>query len=402
MFLFLAGPPVALAGVSVSLGLDRNNAPVDTPIGMVVTVTGTQKAGSEPIIKGLEDFQVTRRGSTSRLWIINGRLTATVEYRYLIQAKKPGTFQIGPARVEVKGKITESNRETLIIQGEPPKSPDKVPLFLSGTPSKARVYVGEQVVYSLKLYRRIKVYDISVELPEIEHIRFRQLGRPIEYQSEQNGLRYKVIEVRYVLIPTKEGNYSIPPFRMDLTVYESRRGFPGGLFEDPFFDPPLFMRGRPVILASRPFELEVTPLPEPERPHDFSGLVGSFKVESSLSRTKIRVGESATLTIRLRGSGNIDRLLPIEGPKIRHIEVHAHEPVLIVDANPKGFAGVQIMKWDLVPEIEGEYKIPPQSISFFEPETHQYRTLRTLEHTLLVLPQKGKMIMVSVDDRSDI
>ncbi|MFH1242823.1 MAG: BatD family protein [Pseudomonadota bacterium] len=397
VFFFLAGPSFAFAGISVTLKLDRDRAAIHDPVRVVVTVLGTQKAGSEPTINGLEDFDVAKGGSASRVEITGGVLKASIEYTYFIQAKKTGTFQIGPAQVEVAGEVLESNKQPLTISEAPPNGPDASVLFLSGTLSKGKAYLGEQIQYSLKLYRRIKVSGISLELPGSENIRLIPLGRPVEYQTEREGREYWLIEFRYAIIPAREGKHLIQPFRMDLIVYEPGRGLPRGFFHDPFFDLPFLARGRPVKVESDPFELEVVPLPESGRPSDFSGLVGSFKIESALSRSRIKVGESAALTINISGTGNIDHFPFVETPKISHVKVYAHEPALIIDPGSTELSGTQVMKWVIVPEMQGEYKIPPQSISFFDPETRQYRIVQSSTHTLLVLPPKGKMIMVKGD-----
>lgn len=394
IFLFILAPSLATAGISVSLKLDRKEALVADSIRMIVTISGTQEAPSEPILSGLEDFVVSKGGSSSRVEIVNGRFNAAVEYTYSIQAKKEGTFQIGPAQIQVEGKILKSNKETLTILKAPPSAADQAPLFLAANLSKAKAYVGEQVLYSLKLYRRIKISDISLELPETEHITLRRLGRPLQYQTQHSGSRYRVVEVRYGLIPTKEGNYGIQPFRMNLTAYEPKGRSPWGFFDDPFFDTPFFARGRPMTLASKPFELEVTPLPEDGRPTDFSGLVGSFKLESALSPPKIRVGESATLTIRLSGSGNITRIPGLKLPDINGAKVYADEPLLTMEPGSEEFRVSKVMRWMIVPESQGDYEIPPVPLSFFDPKTHQYRTIRTSPHSLVVLPRKGKMIIV--------
>lgn len=394
LFLFFVAPSLATASISVTLRLDRKEATIDDSIRVFVTISGAQEALPEPILHGLGDFVVTKGGSTRRVEIIDGRLNAALEYTYFIQPKRTGSFQIGPAEVEVGGKILKSNEETLRIQKAPPARADQGRLFLGGTPSKKKAYVGEQVIYSLKLYRRVKVSDITLEFPETEHITFRQLGRPIEYLSERGGHRYRTIEVRYGLIPAREGNYSIQPFRINLTVYESRRGSPRGFFDDPFFDMPFFARGRPITLATKPFELEVVPLPEKGRPAAFSGLVGSFELESALSASKIRVGESTTLTVRLGGSGNLSLIPDLKLPDIAGAKVYADEPVMRIEPASQGLWGSKTMRWEIVPDRQGDYQIPPLSITFFDPEAQQYRTLKTPPYTLVVLPGKGKMIMV--------
>jgi hypothetical protein len=240
----------------------------------------------------------------------------------------------------------------------------------------------------MKLYRQARVSDISLNLPEVEHLAFSQLGKPLEYQSVYNGQSYQVLEVRYALVASKEGNYTIGPSRMNLTVFQPKRRSPRGLFDDPFFQDPFFSfsTGKPITLASEAMELNVLPLPQEGRPADFSGLVGSFKLESELQPSTVKAGESATFTVLVSGRGNVKRIPDLNMPELEQTKVYADQPVLEVKTDAKGVRGSKTMKWALVPEREGLCQIPPLKISFFDTKSQQYQVIRTTPHSLSVLP----------------
>ncbi|MBW2616917.1 MAG: BatD family protein, partial [Deltaproteobacteria bacterium] len=292
IFLFLISPCPANADISITLRLDRNKATPMDSITMLVKLSGVRKSDSRPVLNGLESFDVTRTGTSSRVEIINGKVNSGIDYTYLLRPKKTGTFKIGPAEVKVKGKTFRSNTETLKIM-EPVRSSgaNRGPLFLRAALSSKRIYVEEEAIYSLKLYCQKRVGDLSLNLPETEHLTFKQLGKPVEYQGVYNGESYKILEVRYSLTASEEGVHAIRPSRMNMTVFESRRRSPRSLFDDPFFS---MSSSRPMTLDSEPLELEVVSLPDKGMPADFSGLVGTFEIESSLEPSRIKAGESAT------------------------------------------------------------------------------------------------------------
>jgi hypothetical protein len=301
-----------------------------------------------------------------------------------------GTFEIGPAKVFVEGKTFRSETATLtIIQRPRSSSVDRGPLFLSAELSSTKAYVEEQVIYTLKLYRLTRVSDISLDIPKAEHLSFKQLGKPLEYESVYLGKSYQVLEVRYALIPSREGSYGIEPAKMSMTVFQPRRRSPRGLFDDPFFS---FSSGRPMTLASESHELNVLPLPSEGRPTDFSGLVGTFEIESKLEPSEIKAGESATLTVFLRGRGNVNRIPDLKAPELEQTKVYADQPVLEVQPNVNGLAGSKTMKWALVPEKEGLYQISPLRVSFFDTENRQYHVIKTRPLSLSVLPGKEEQV----------
>ena len=387
--IYILIPCQARAGVSVALSLDRQEATLSDSIRVAIKVSGTRSCDSSPVIKGLDSFQVSQGGSSSRVEIINSNFSSSVEYTYYIQPSKPGTFQLGPAEVKVNGKVFKSNISTLsVLKAASPGSPAKGPIFLETTLSSKKAYVEEQVLYILKLYLKANVSDISLQLPELDHLVFKQLAKPREYQGVYNGSTYRIIEVPYGLMSLKAGNYGIEPSRMSMTAYDqrkSRRGF----FEDPFF-----RTGRPVTIASQALELKVIPLPDRGKPEGFSGLVGNFQIKATLTPSKIRGGESATLTVSINGKGNVNRIPDLKLPALDRIKVYADEPVFEARPDPKGLSGFKTMKWAIVPEQQGDYEIPPLSLSFFDPDTHKYRIIQTPKQPLIVLPGKEKMIMV--------
>jgi BatD DUF11 like domain len=392
VFLLLISPWQAHADISITLSLDRNEATLMDSVTMLVKLSGVRKSDSRPVLKGLESFDVTRAGTSSRVEIINGKVNAGIDYTYLLRPKKTGTFKIGPAEVKVKGKTYRSNAETLKIM-EPVRSSGahRGPLFLSAALLSKKIYVEEAAIYSLKLYCQKRVGDLSLNLPETEHLTFKQLGKPVEYQGDYNGQSYKILEVRYALTAAEKGIYAIRPSRMNMTVFESRRRSPGSLFDDPFFS---MSSSRPMTLDSEPLELEVVSLPEEGRPAGFSGLVGNFEIESRLEPSRIKAGESATLTVCLKGRGNIKRMPDLKMPDLDQIKVYADQPVLEEKTDTKGLTGTKTMKWALVPETEGRYRIPPLAVSFFDTGKHKYSTIKTRPISLNVLPGEAARVQV--------
>jgi len=386
----------ANAEVSVALRLDRHEATTADSIRMVVSISGTRSSDLEPRVAGIEAFSLSSGGTSSRIQIINGKVDAGVDYTYFIRPKRTGSFQIGPASVRVDRKTYSSNTVFLKIAEQAQATGiDRGPLFLTARVSSTEIYVEQQVIYTLKFYRQVKVSDLSLSLSDMEHLIFKQLGKPLEYESVYNGKRYQVVEVSHAAIASKGGDYTIGPARMTMTVYEPSRRSRRSSFDDPFFSS--FSSSRPVTLAGETLQLHVMPLPEEGRPTDFSGLVGGFKISSGLSPSQIKEGESATLTVVVSGRGNVKRIPDLTIPEIRRIKIYADQPELEVDTDRKGLMGSKTMKWAFVPESIGDYKIPPLSVSFFDTASSQYEVLKTLPLSLSVLPGEKDRQIASID-----
>ncbi|MFH1491631.1 MAG: BatD family protein [Pseudomonadota bacterium] len=390
--LLLAGPAVGRADISVTLKMDRSEATLLDSVRLVVSVSGTRNTEGPPILRGADLFDVRQGGTSTRVEIVNGKVNAGIDFTYDLQPKHTGTFNIGPAEISVKGRTYQSNRERLLVV-QPAKSTgdDQGPLFLKAEISAAQLYVEEQAVYTLKLFRRVDVRDLSLSLPEVEHVTLTQLGQPGEYQGVLNGKTYQVLEVRYALVPDKEGTYALGSSRMSMTVMQPAGRSPNVPFNDPFFRNFLSLpSGRQMTLAGEPLELKVLALPREGRPPDFTGLVGSFRMESSLDPVTVKAGGSATLTVSVLGLGNVKHVPDLRVPDLPHTRVYADQPVLKAEQSASGVGGAKTMKWALVPENEGRLEIPPLRVSYFDTGARQYKTLETPAHALIVLPGEEK------------
>ncbi len=400
LLLFLVNPCIVAANISVSLTPDRTEATLPDSIRIIVSVSGTRNDDAQPVLYGMESFNIRRGGTSSRVEIINGQVNAGIDYTFFIQPKKPGTFKIGPAEIKIKNQTFQSNTEILkIVKPVQTSSADRGPLFLNAELSSTKVYVDEQVIYTLKLYRQMRVRDITLNLPEVEHLVFKQLGKPREYQSVYNNQSFHVLEVRYALVSSKEGSYAIGPSRMNMIVMQPRGQSHRNLFDDLFSKDDFFSfsTGHPRTLASQELKFSVTPLPDKGRPDDFSGLVGSFKIDSKLEPATIKAGESATLTVTINGRGNVKRIPDLKMQELEQTKIYEDQPVLKVETDDKGVTGSKIMKWAIVPEKEGTCRIPPLRVSFFDTRTHQYQVIESSPHAFTVLPGKKEPISTSTD-----
>ncbi len=401
VLLFLLSMHAAAADISVKLRIDRQEASLSDAIRLEVTIEGTRDGDIKPAIQGLEPFIVTPGGTSSRLEFINGRMTSGITYSYFLQPRKTGTFQIGPARVNIAGKDYQSDTGTIRVAAPSTGTTARSAAhFLRADLSRTDIFVEEQTVYTLSLFTRTQIRDLSLQLPEIDGLTFTRLGDPSEEQRQVDGNSYQVLSLRYAVTCERTGLIEIAPARMKMTVIAPRsRSRLDDFFNDPFFSS---VSGRPLALESSPVALRVEPLPETGRPPDFGGLVGEFTIESRLEPDVVKAGESATLTVSVKGRGNIKRIPDLVLPEIPSIKAYKDQPVLQSRQEADGLQGSKTMKWALVPAAAGRQSIPPLTLSFFDPKARRYQTIGTPALTLAVQPGEAEKLRTthSVDGGS--
>jgi hypothetical protein len=144
------------------------------------------------------------------------------------------------------------------------------------------------------------------------------------------------------------------------------------------FQQGVFNMGREVTrtLRSELAEVEVKPLPLP-RPKDFADIIGAFTLSSSVSKKELNTGDTATVTIQIKGQGALDRMRDLKispsGSK-----VYADRPDLNEKIEPgAGLVSVRSMKFAVVPTGAGILDLGEVRISSFNPFTDEYEVLTT-------------------------
>ncbi|MBC2696599.1 MAG: protein BatD [Desulfobacteraceae bacterium] len=397
---FLAFSANASADISIGLTLDRSSVVSTDTIVMKVTVTGKRKS-SFPEIEGLSSFNVVKGGTASRLEFVNGSMSSEVEYIFYLTPLKPGRFVVGPAQVRIKNKVYSSNRVKLTVSKARNNQAgnESLPLFLEAGISKNNLYLNQNALYTLKLFMSEQVSDISLEMPEVQGLVFESLAEPKKYSTIINAKRYEVVELKYILIPKKLGEYSIPAAGMRMTVYKRNRR--GSFFEDPFFN---IRSGKPVYLSSNEIQLDVKNLPKQNRPDNFSGLIGRFDLRARLDPVEVKANESATLTISVQGRGNVRQIPYLKLADIKGLKIYQDKPLLNINKGESAISGEKIMKWAIVPEKSGEYIIPSMALAFFDPEKGLYRELKTKSFSLKSNPvadaESSELISISGDNHT--
>ena len=371
--------------VTLTATVDKTEATLQDQILLTLSVEGTQSTES-PKLPSTQAFDFISRGSSTRMQIINGQVSSSVDYNYLLLPKKTGTFEIGPATITHQGKTISSRAITLKIGSANSQPQSEKDLFITTSVSTKTPYVNEQIIYTFRLFRRVKIANASLENPSFEGFRVEPLGEEQQYETVINGKTYVVTQIKQALFPTREGRIEIGSAKLQCDVaVRSRRQ--RGFFDDSFFG---FSQTKPQVLQAPSLELNVKPLPPEGRTPLFSGLVGTFNLETSVSKKQLEVGDTTTLAITIRGTGNIKDAQAPEFPSLPYFKVYDDQPTLTVDTSGDAYGGTLTIKKALVPLEEGTLTVPLLTFTYFNPESGKYELCKSSPLTLQVLPSRDK------------
>lgn len=388
--------------------VDARVAPGSARVGDVVTLEITVSTpGPEPLIgepslppglrlTGSSDFsayQFSMPGGRQRTTRRELALTAAAPGHYVIP---PLAIRVGgeiyrtpPVRVDVSGSYGSRGLPPSYAVPAAPPAPSGAPgeegtgpgdeVLLQAWASPDTVYVGEQVtvrtdaLFSLDVRPRLAgppQYDAPsapgfwvYELPGRDGVQY----RPVR------GRMYEVQTFRRAFFPLTPGRFFLPAPHL---TYSVRRGFLSG--------------PESYELRADSIPVVVRPLPEAGKPADFAGAVGRFTGAAHVDPASVGAGEAATLTVEVRGDGNIKAVPPPRLPAMSGVEVYPPAEDADVRPDEDGVAGVKRFSWVLVPSRPGRIAIPALELPYFDPGTRRYFVARTQALTLAVGPGTGK------------
>lgn len=341
--------------------------------------------------------------SISQSWI-NGKISFSQSYTYIIQPKAKGEFNLPPATIEINGKTIQSNTIKIIVTDaiELPKDPNDPNyiaaqnIHLVAEISKRNPYVGEGVYLEYRLYfsDNVGIYDNAItESPQYNGFWNQEIknnGNQVK-EGTYNGEKYRyAILHRALLIPTKSGNLTIDPMKMDIVV-----AVPTGRVD--FFGNVITRQVRKEFSSAKK-TVAVKALPLRNKPENFNGAVGKFSFDVNLSKQLLKANESSQIQLAVTGSGNLKlfELPTIETPK--ELEVYQPERKEKVSITTSGLKGSITNNYTVVPQYKGKYKIPSVSFSYFDPESEVYQTISSDDLYVDVL--EGKELQTTTDSNS--
>ena len=385
LLIFLLLPFTAMAA-SVQATLDRNDVHLGETVTLNLRIDGTMNA-STPDLSALDsDFEVLGTSTNSSLNIVNGQQTAELIIGVALRPKHTGDLQIPP--LSVAGNQTQPL--TLHV-GAPDASASAnagKDVFVEVTPSSNHAYVGQQLLYTVRLFFDVNLNSGSLADPHVDGAELRKLGNDADYQAVRNGHRYQVIERRYALTPQRAGSLTIPSIEFQGEAVEpGNPNDPGG-----FFNPGgLFGNTTPVTANSPEVKLDVQ-----APPADWGKTAWlparslTLSLEGLPSDDKITVGQPLNLRMRVEAQGVSGDALPdLSLPTIDGATVYPDQPSTTTRDDGEWLTGRRERNFAIFPQRAGRLTIPQITLTWFDVQSGQKRVATLPSHTLTVAAASG-------------
>lgn len=357
--------------------------------------------------------------STS-MQIINGAVSASISYSYFIQPRNLGNYTIGAATLQYKDQEYKSEPIKIeVVPGSPKPKQSQEPgdnvsekeiaenLFVKAIVDKQRVYKGEQVTVTYKLYTRLDIAaQMSVsKLPSYQGFWAEELETSpnISFSTEVvDGRQFRVgVIKRAALFPSQTGELALTPFELKVPILVKKKRGTGNIFDD-FFDDPFFGRRETYDYTAKSNTIKITSLELPFEnvPNGFNGAVGDFNLTANIDKAQVKANEPIALKLEISGTGNL-QLVNIPEVKLP-TGFEKYEPKVSDQINRSNkISGKKTVDYLLIPRIAGKMEISPVEFSYFSPSSKSYVTLKSKAFIVEVLKGDGTSDF-SVSSKEDI
>ena len=349
--------------------------------------------------------------------IVNNVVAVFRGFTYSFSPTKEGEFELGPATLEYKGKVYTSNSVKIEVVKRTPFEGDVDPdkerskrmdinkrIFVELTTDKKEAYIYEQIIESFKLFfqKGLPIDDLDYVAASTKSFLAEKLGEERRYEEVRDGILYNVIELRTALFPLVSGNIEIPPAKFNCNIIIRQQGYSNSIFDE--------FSGRggqkyPVERSTDSIKLKIKSLPESDKPDNFAGTVGRFTMDVLAKPTEVKVGDPITLSINIRGKGNIQTIgEPVLAPgDEKDFKIYPAETDTTITDRGDGIKGEKLFSKVVEPQHEDIDMIPAISFSYFDPELEKYMTIThnpipiVVEHSEVEIP-----IRLSLEDAEKV
>ncbi len=372
MSLFLFSNIDALSSLSLQLvDLQQNmvnQVEVEVPF-LVQVVAQNIESNSQPDgFDAWDDFAVTFYGISQSMTSINGQMTATKTYTYVVTPQKKGVFNYpalcltdnqGNVHVSNSFKVTVGDSVQILQQAI------AQPYVLQVDVKERSVFVGQKITVILRFGFQAPFQDLRItEVPMQNIYRGFVSQEAVSGEFKIGNQKYESQDFFMELYPEKIGTLVVPSFQASFMPQHSAHI--SSMFS--------MILGGGNVVHSQPRSIDVISLPEQAEFKNVTAIGQFDSVEFKLSSHKGSVGEGLVAKMIVIGDGNLEI---VKAPLLEMPEgLHYYEGNSSVIREKNGKFKKEF-EWIVQSEYADDFTIPTQEFVYFDPELQMYKVLQS-------------------------
>jgi hypothetical protein len=377
---------IGIAQAAVIASVDRADIELNESFTLKITVDTA--IDTEPNASALEeDFHVGTRSQLSNTTIVNGQISRSRTWTYVLMAKREGNLEIPPVI------IGNEQSEPVPISVRAPSNalPGEADIFVTTEVDHTDSFVQAQLLYTVKVYRSVATRQPRLSEPDIRGVEVlvEVAGEERSYESILNGKAYNVVERIYAIFPQQSGQISIAPARFEARVLRDGR-----------------ITGR-KIFESQAIEVTVNPIPPP--PQDFPDAVWfparDVTLSENWSRTpdSLPAGEPITRHITVTALGQLSTQIPVIDPAVADtVKIYPDKPELRDSAEASGIRAVRKDQYAMIGIAPGEVELPELKLPWWNIDAGEWKVASLPGASINILPSASAAVVPPVATEPEV
>lgn len=370
LLLALACAPIIAANAAVIASIDRVKVELNESFTLKVLVDTAIDVA--PNASALDtDFYVVSRRQLSNTTIVNGQITRSRTWTYVLMAKRAGNLVI--PSIIIGAEHSEPIDITILPQSK--TAPGEADIFVAADVDFEQSYVQAQILYTVKVYRAVATRQPRLSEPEIKgvDVLIEGAGEERSYEALLNGKSYNVVERIYALFPQESGEIRIGPARFEARVLRDGR-----------------ITGRKVF-QSQPIVINIKPIPPP--PSEFPQAAWlpakavTLSEEWSREPDAMPAGEPITRHVQVTALGQLSTQIPLIDLSVPgSIKVYPDKPELQVRAVDGGILATRTDQYAMIGIVPGDVELPAIQLPWWDIAAGEWKVATLPGRTMVILP----------------
>ncbi len=322
-------------------------------------IKATGNRAAFPNIQEIEGMPVLGRheGQNNSFTYINGEMKNERTTTLVLTLAPQKDMTIPSYTVNIDGKeYTTDPIDIKVVKSTAPQVASNSKFSLLIRTDKKSLIVGEPllatVYFSLQNGTRLSE-NPQYNKPQFKGFFVKEVGDEKTYHE---GNR-QVTEIRYILTPQSEGNFTLGPATAKIGVADRNRRDMFGRFFGTTWTP----------ITSNTVDVEVKAKPQE------SDLVGSFSIENSIDTQSVKANKPVNLTVTIEGEGSLEDF-DLENFEIDGVTVYSDDAKITTDLQNASMKSTYSKHFAFI--SDHDFVIPARTISVYD---SKLKTLKNLE-----------------------
>jgi hypothetical protein len=320
-----------------------------------------------PDIRSIDGVLVRGRSQTQNtsLQIVNGQSSVAHTTNLILTFTPFKDVKIPAYAVKVDGKVYHTKPLLVkVVKSTAPKSLNSGTFSLMMKADKKSVIVGEPLLVTV--YFSVRNDVRFSENPQYTRPAFKGfLVKEVAQEKRYAKGDHHITELRYILTPEKEGNYTLGPAEAKVGIADTSRRDIFGRYFGTIWKP----------LVSNTLKVKVDAAPTD------ADLIGRFYVESRIDKTETKVNKPVNLTITIEGDGSLEDY-EMPNYEIDGVTVYSDDPHIKTQVIGNKLKSTYVKKFVFI--ADHDFEIPARTVTAYDPQSKKLQTLEIPGYSITV------------------